>query len=69
MNVYEIRINGARITATGSNEYSAIRSLGICEDIEMIEAVRTYEEITANFGWIYQAKVNDRTAIVYVKRV
>ena len=69
MNTYEIRVNGATINSEAGNEYTAIKKTGIVEDLEMIEAVRTYEEITFNFGWIYSGILNGKPVIVYVKRI
>lgn len=69
MNQYEIRVNGATIRIEGHNEYTAIRNTFLFDDIEMVEAVRTYDDPTKNFGWIYQATVNGRTAIIYIKRI
>ena len=69
MNKYEIRVNGAIIKSEAGNEYTAIKKTGIVEDLEMIEAVRTFENITSNVGWIYTGSVNNKPVIVYVKRI
>lgn len=70
MNKYEIRVNNAVLTSEGLNEWSAMKNLCIFKEIgEMIDFVRTNEDSSRNFAWIYQVELNGQLTIAYVKRI
>lgn len=70
MNTYEIRVGNAVMTSQALNEWSAMKSLCIFKEIgNMIDFVRTSEESTRNFAWIYQVELNGSLTLAYVKRI
>ena len=70
MNTYEIRVNNAVITSTGLNEWSAMKNLCIFKEIgDMIDFVRTSEDVHRNFAWIYQVELNGQITLAYIKRI
>ena len=70
MNTYEIRVHNTVIISNALNEWSAMKQLCLFSNIgEMIDFVRTSEEKTRNFAWIYQVELNNSITLAYIKRI
>lgn len=70
MNTYEIKVNNATMTSTAYNEWSALKKLGIFEEIvDMVDFVRTNNDPSKNFAWIYEVKLNGKITLAYIKRI
>ena len=70
MNNYEIYVNNTKITATGLNEWSAMKNLCLFKEIgDIVDFVRTSEPSERNMAWIYQVELNGSLTLAYVKRV
>lgn len=70
MNEYEIRVNNAVMRNKALNEWSAMKDLGIFENIgDIIDFVRTTEDPARNLAWVYQVQLNGKLTIAYIKRI
>ena len=70
MNKYELNVNNATIICNGVSEYSAMKNIGIFQDVcNLINYVKTSEDSNMHDAWIYRVELNNKITLAYIKRI